>query len=99
PELALDTILSLSEEKSREVLFVGDGALKYRDIIFGKMNALACFPSKVLQFPSAAYLAELGLSRLLSGKVTAPELAEPVYLRASAAELKRAEALVKDKGS
>lgn len=81
----------MREQKTRfsGILFVGDGALKYRSIIQKKLEAKAAFPTLSLQFPSAASVAELGLELLTKGEGMAPDLAVPSYLRASYAELKR----------
>lgn len=92
PETALEDILLLSEEMKRPVLFTGDGTIKYRDLIHEKMRKQACFPPRAFRFSSAAQVAELAFERFLKGEVTPPDLANPVYLRASTAELKKKEA-------
>jgi tRNA threonylcarbamoyladenosine biosynthesis protein TsaB len=83
PEEMLNQIAGL-----KEVLFVGDGALKRRDLIVEKRPEGAFFPPRALQFPSAAAVAELGLSKLSKGETTDPAEAVPLYLKASTAELK-----------
>lgn len=95
PEAALSDILVVSKELKRPVLFTGDGTTKYRDLIQEKMGEQACFAPHAFQFASAAQVAELAFPRFLKGEVTPPDLANPVYLRASTAELKRAEAEAK----
>lgn len=92
PETALEEILLVSEEMKRPVIFTGDGIRKYRDLIQNKMGEQACFPPRAFRFSSAAQVAELAFERFLKGEVTPPDLANPVYLRASTAELKRVEA-------
>lgn len=83
PLEALDRIVSFD----REIVFVGDGAMKYReDILEGHPSAL--FAPRALQFPSPASVAELGLLRFAQGKISSPADAAPAYLRASQAELK-----------
>lgn len=72
----------------QEILFVGDGMTRYRKLIQERLKGRALFPSRSAQFPSAACVAELGLSRLLKGEAESKEEALPVYLRASEAELK-----------
>ncbi|HLG21927.1 MAG TPA: tRNA (adenosine(37)-N6)-threonylcarbamoyltransferase complex dimerization subunit type 1 TsaB [Candidatus Manganitrophaceae bacterium] len=84
PQQALEEIGRWDEE----ILFVGEGALRHRDLILERRGKRALFPSRSTQFPSAANVAELGLSRLLRGETTAPEEAAPIYLRESQAELK-----------
>lgn len=83
PQEALDQI-----GESGEVLFVGDGAVKHRDLILERRPAGSFFPPRALQFPSAAGVAELGLLKYLKGEMTPSAEAVPVYLRASTAELK-----------
>lgn len=73
---------------SEEVLFVGDGAIKHRDLILERRPDGAFFPPRALQFPSAASVAELGLLKYLRGETTPSAEVVPVYLRASTAELK-----------
>ncbi len=92
PEAALEDILFLSNKMKRPVLFSGDGVKKYRDLIKNKMDDQAYFPPKAFQFSSAAQVAELAFERFLNGELTPPDLANPVYLRASTAELKKKEA-------
>lgn len=83
PQEALDRI-----GDAGEVLFVGDGAVKHRDLILKRRSVRAFFPPRALQFPSAAAVAELGLVRFLKGETTPSAEAVPVYLRPSTAELK-----------
>jgi tRNA threonylcarbamoyladenosine biosynthesis protein TsaB len=83
PQDALDQI-----GDAGDVLFVGDGAVKHRDLILKGRSGQAFFPPRALQFPSAAAVAELGLLRFLKGETTPSTEAVPVYLRPSTAELK-----------
>lgn len=83
------------ETISGQILFVGNGAIRYREDILEVMPKTACFPPRTLQFPSAAAVAEIGLSKLERGETTAPELAMPSYVRASTPEIKRQEASAK----
>ncbi len=91
PETALETLSVFEGLGTRRLLFVGDGVSRYQEMILDKFPKQACFPPRALQFPSAACVAELGLEMLNKGETTAPELAAPIYLRASTAELKKAE--------
>lgn len=83
PEAMLESIGHLDQP----VLFVGEGAEKYRALLLARGEGRALFPPKALQFPSAAGVAELGLARLKEGETHPPEEATPFYLRASTAEL------------
>lgn len=88
PEVALREIsgLSVSQQIRNTILFVGDGASRYRELILKEMPDTACFPSPVFQFPSAAAVAELSLIKLEKGEVCDPVLAVPGYVRASTPE-------------
>lgn len=83
PEAMLEAIGRLD----RPVLFVGEGAEKYRELLLTRRPGGTLFPPKALRFPSAAGVAELGLARLKGGEVHPPEVVTPFYLRASTAEL------------
>jgi len=83
PEAMLESIGRLDQS----VLFVGEGAEKYRSLLLAQRPEKTLFAPKTLQFPSAAAVAELGLARLEEGKVHLPEEVAPFYLRASTAEL------------
>ena len=83
PREMLDRIASL-----KEILFVGDGAVKRRDLILEQRPDGSFFPPLALQFPSAAAVAELGLLKFSKGEKTDPAEAVPLYLKASTAELK-----------
>lgn len=83
PREMLDQIAGL-----KEVLFVGDGAAKRRDLILERRPAGSFFSPRALQFPSAAAVAELGLLKFSKGEITDPAEAVPLYLKASTAELK-----------
>src|SRR5579884_905677 len=82
-----EAVLSSIERFDQPVLFVGEGAEKYRDILQEGRPEKALFAPKRLQFPSAAAVAELGLAKLKRGEVHPPEEVIPFYLRASTAEL------------
>lgn len=71
----------------RPVLFVGEGAEKYRELLSAGRSGRALFAPRSLQFPSAAAVAELGLAQLKKGETHLPEEVVPFYLRASTAEL------------
>ncbi len=92
PQAALEKIRMVCDEMKRPVLFTGDGAIKYQNLIQKKMGEQACFPPPAFQFSSAAQVAKLAFGRFLKGEMTPPDLANPVYLRASTAELKKKEA-------
>ncbi len=100
PEIALQeiSVLIAGQTEQKKVLFVGDGASRYREAILKEMSDIARFPSPLFQFPSAAAVAELALIKLEKGEICDPILAVPSYVRASTPELKRAAAARKIKG-
>ncbi len=83
PEALLEAIGHLDQP----VLFVGEGAEKYKALLLANRPEKTLFAPKALQFPSAASVAELGLARLQKGEVYPPEEVAPFYLRVSTAEL------------
>lgn len=83
PEVMLGSIGHLDQP----ILFVGEGAEKYRDLLLTRRAGKTLFAPMALRFPSAAGVAELGLARLKVGEVHPPEEVTPFYLRDSTAEL------------
>lgn len=79
----------LLEQLAGPTLFIGDGALRYRDLIVEQYGSNAHFAEGHLHQPQASAGAALALSRFNSGKtVSSLELA-PSYLRLSEAELNK----------
>ncbi len=63
------------EEKGQPLVLVGDGALRYRDVLPGRVA------SSDLAWPPVGVLARLGASRLSSGAGVAASEVRPSYLR------------------
>jgi len=78
-----DTVSTLNEAIAiirsfqRETLVTGDGY--DRAVISAALSA--SFPTRAAAFPSAACVAEIGLSLFQRGDTVAPEVAVPTYLR------------------
>jgi tRNA threonylcarbamoyladenosine biosynthesis protein TsaB len=68
-------------------LFVGEGALRYRDLIQATLGPLALFPPWHTNLPRAAAGAVIALHAALQENFTPLALLNPVYLRASEAEM------------
>lgn len=83
---------TLLEEISVPTLFVGSGALLYRDLIKERLGPLAEFAPWSCHTPRASSVASIALDRLLSGVKGDPELLVPRYLRLSEAEIARQKA-------
>ena len=80
----------LCETTSDPVVFCGDGALRYRDLIAGRMGRQALFAPFPLNTTHASNGALLALHAFRNGEVLEPSRLLPTYLRASDAEINRA---------
>jgi len=80
--------LELAKPVPEEILFAGDGAVKYQKHIVETIGPRARFPSQETLFPSAEQVAQRGLLLLEKGEVCTHEQAVPLYMRAPLAELK-----------
>lgn len=72
------------------VIFCGDGAVRYRDLIAGRMGSQALFAPFPLDTPRASNGAVLALHSFRNGEILTPSRLLPAYLRASEAEINRA---------
>lgn len=86
PAVLLEQIASLSKQP---VIFVGDGALRYHDLIAERLGNMALFAPYFLNSPHAANGTLLALHTFRAGEVCEPSQLLPLYLRASDAELNR----------
>lgn len=68
-------------------LFVGSGAVLYRDLIIERFGPLAIFAPGPLHTPRSSSVAPLVLQRLRAGESGEPELLLPRYIRPSDAEI------------
>lgn len=71
------------------VIFVGDGAVRYRHLIEEQMGSAALFAPSSHDTPHAAQGALLAEAAFQQGAASQPELLLPTYLRLSEAELAR----------
>lgn len=93
-----DAVIAPADFLSRitePTLFLGDGALRYRELIQSNLGELAFFPPWHAHLPRASAGAVIALDRALKGEFTPLALLNPTYLRASEAEIakQRREAL------
>ena len=79
PERLLDTI-------REPTIFVGDGAVAYRDLIEARCGDLAHFAPCFCSHPHGANGIVLSWEAFLRGEGVSPERLDPVYIRASEAE-------------
>ncbi len=82
----------LRETTGSPVLFCGDGAVRYRDLINGKLGDQALFAPFPLNIARASNGILLALHAYRSGATLEPSRLLPTYLRASEAEINRAPA-------
>lgn len=75
------------------ILFAGEGALVYRELIISALGSRAVFAPPDKMVPSPANVAMLGLARAAAGTLTDPFGAMPLYIRKAEAEVKLDEKL------
>jgi tRNA threonylcarbamoyladenosine biosynthesis protein TsaB len=80
------------EKITTRTLFIGDGAVRYRDLIEQQLGDLADFADPVMNEPQASAGVMLALSGLAFGKALQPVALLPRYLRLPEAEIARAAA-------
>lgn len=79
----------LLEEIKAPLFFIGDGAVRYRELIVNKFGADAIFASEQQNLPKASAGVSLAHSTLLKGDAIHPTVLTPSYLRLSEAELNK----------
>lgn len=83
PAALVPALTSHGDRPSGRTVVVGDGALRYADLLAAG-NVLIAGPE--LRFPSPAAVALLGRERALAGGTVAPEQVDPLYLRSPDAQ-------------
>ena len=83
PADLLPALMSPGARPSGRTIVVGDGALRYADLL-RTANALIAGPE--FRFPSPAAVALLGRERALAGETVAPEQVDALYLRSPDAQ-------------
>jgi tRNA threonylcarbamoyladenosine biosynthesis protein TsaB len=78
----------LLKELRGSVVFAGEGANLYRDLIRETMGDRAILASADKMVPSPANVAAIGLEKALRNEYTMPSEAVPLYIRKSEAEVK-----------
>ena len=100
-EVSPGKALSIEElvlNTDEDVLFVGDGVIKYRDEINEKMGGKIKVAPAHHHHPRSGITALIGARLFREGVFTAPALVSPTYLRASDAEINY-NLRMKDKGN
>jgi tRNA threonylcarbamoyladenosine biosynthesis protein TsaB len=70
------------------IVFIGEGALLYKDGIVEALKERAIFPSSEKSVPSPATIAAMGIRKALKGEFSEPVSLVPFYIRRSEAEIK-----------
>lgn len=83
PEAFLDKLLAMTD---KPVIFAGDGAVRYHEVISGRLGGQALFAPPFFNVGHAANGALLALHAHLNGQDLKPGRLLPVYLRPSEAE-------------
>jgi tRNA threonylcarbamoyladenosine biosynthesis protein TsaB len=78
--------LHVIEGINEPCIFIGDGALAYKDMIVEKLGGLAFFARPYQNLINASVVAQLSLQRFLNGDTDSPESLTPSYARKSDAE-------------
>ncbi|HEY5522422.1 MAG TPA: tRNA (adenosine(37)-N6)-threonylcarbamoyltransferase complex dimerization subunit type 1 TsaB [Desulfuromonadaceae bacterium] len=89
PAALLDQIAALT---GQPVIFVGEGALRYHDLIAKRLGDQAIFAPFPLHTPHSANGILLAIHAVRLGKLLEPSQLLPAYLRASDAELMKTKA-------
>jgi tRNA threonylcarbamoyladenosine biosynthesis protein TsaB len=80
----------INPDFKQEVFFVGDGAIKYADIIGGTKKKNIFIASEQQQYISASSVAILGIEKFSRNEILDAEIFVPVYLRSADAHPKKA---------
>jgi tRNA threonylcarbamoyladenosine biosynthesis protein TsaB len=89
---SLHTPLQRREEcglPDQKILFAGEGALLYRDLIIDSLGERAVFAPPEKMVPSPATVALLGMKKASMGQFSDPVNLIPLYIRKSEAEIKK----------
>jgi tRNA threonylcarbamoyladenosine biosynthesis protein TsaB len=86
PECAIKPADLIKEIKER-VIFLGEGARVYKDLIVETLKTKAVFAPPSNMSPSAASVAEIAIQDIRNGKTADPVSLAPFYIRKSEAEV------------
>jgi len=87
-ELVIKPDKLIDRLKDQKVIFAGDGAILYRDIIIEKMGDRALFAPPSKMRPSAVTVGEIALEESSKGQKIEPISLTPFYIRKSEAEIR-----------
>ena len=87
PERAVRPV-DLLKEISEKTVFIGDGIIRYGDLMKEICGVRAIFPPLSIMSPSAATVGEVAFEKIKQGDLADPVSLTPYYIRKSEAELK-----------
>ncbi|MCE5212324.1 MAG: tRNA (adenosine(37)-N6)-threonylcarbamoyltransferase complex dimerization subunit type 1 TsaB [Deltaproteobacteria bacterium] len=79
--------LEIRQDKDKEVIFVGDGAVKYSDVIRGNQSAAVVFPHQ--QYIRASSVGVLAIEKYKRNELLDAQTFVPLYLRSADALVKK----------
>ena len=82
-----NALIRVMERHHGSVLFIGDGAVLYKDVIVSHMQDAACFAPFELNLIRPGTIARIAFSHFESGDTEKGDLLKPVYIRSSDAKL------------
>ncbi|MGP8154730.1 MAG: tRNA (adenosine(37)-N6)-threonylcarbamoyltransferase complex dimerization subunit type 1 TsaB [Smithella sp.] len=92
-QIGVDEVIDPGEiihDSKQEIIFIGDGAIKYADIIRNKTNnKKISIASELQQYIRASSVAILGMEKYNHGELLNAETFVPVYLRSVDARIKK----------
>ncbi|MDF2538996.1 MAG: peptidase glycoprotease [Herbinix sp.] len=94
--IPVEEMIDEINQRGREVIYLGDGAKAYQEVISKRTTVGFQFAPLHLNRQRAGALGALGVKYFLDHKYEAAAQHEPVYLRLSQAERERAERLMKN---
>ncbi|MCX5848225.1 MAG: tRNA (adenosine(37)-N6)-threonylcarbamoyltransferase complex dimerization subunit type 1 TsaB [Deltaproteobacteria bacterium] len=92
-QIGMDKVVNPREiinDQEKEIIFVGDGAIRYADIINGIGNKVIHIASASQQYIRASSVGILALEKYSRKELLDPETFIPVYLRSADARIKKA---------
>ena len=82
----LDTLIDILKEKNEKVIFVGDGAVSFKEKFIQSLNEKALFAPLHLNNQLSSSVAKAALDRALLNDFDDADTLNPMYLKKSQAE-------------
>ena len=95
--MELKTLLEILDKRSKELLFVGEGVNKYREMISDHMGSRSYFANDNQNISRASCVAEIALVKAQNGESSTYFELTPDYLRESQAQREYDEKMKKEK--